>query len=212
MQQILSTIRQAILDGKAKLVAQMVREALESGIEPQVILRGGMIAAMEEIGRQFETGEVFVPELLISARAMKEGLAVLRPHLVAASVQPVGRVVSGTVKGDIHDIGKNLVAIMLEGAGFEIRDLGVDVGPEKFVEAVRAGGVDIVAISALLTTTMPNMRDTIEALQDAGLRDKVKVIVGGAPLTAEFARQIGADGFAPDANQAVILARSLVGA
>jgi 5-methyltetrahydrofolate--homocysteine methyltransferase len=148
--------------------------------------------------------------MLISARAMQSGLAVLRPHLAKADIKAAGTVVAGTVKGDLHDIGKNLVCMMLEGSGFEIRDLGTDVSPEKFVEAVRAGGVDLVALSALLTTTMPNMKATIDALNAAGLRENVKVMIGGAPVTDSYAQQIGADGFAPDASRAVALAKSLV--
>ncbi len=157
----------------------------------------------------FEEGEYFVPEMLIAARAMKAGLAILKPMLVDSGVEPVGKVAVGTVKGDLHDIGKNLVAMMLEGAGFEIVDLGTDVTPEQFVAAVK-DGVDLVGLSALLTTTMPSMEATIKAIEAAGLRDQVKVMIGGAPVTAEYARQIGADGFAPDASQAVTLAKSLI--
>jgi 5-methyltetrahydrofolate--homocysteine methyltransferase len=187
-----------------------VQQALDAGLDPQVILNDGMVSAMSEVGRLFEEEEYFVPELLISARAMQAGLAVLKPCLVKADYQPVAKVVAGTVKGDQHDIGKNLVCMMLEGASFEIVDLGADVSPEKFVEAVRSSGASIVAMSALLTTTMPNMKATIEALKNAGLRERVKVMVGGAPLTSQYAEQIGADGFAPDASRAVILAKSLV--
>jgi 5-methyltetrahydrofolate--homocysteine methyltransferase len=170
-----------------------------------------MVAAMAEVGRLFEEGEYFVPEMLIAARAMQSGLAVLKPRLAAADVKSSGKVIAGTVKGDLHDIGKNLVCMMLEGAAFEIVDLGSDVSPEKFVEAVRTTGADIVAMSALLTTTMPYMKVTIEALKAAGLRDKVKVMVGGAPLTDQYAREIGADGYSSDASRAVALAKSLVG-
>jgi 5-methyltetrahydrofolate--homocysteine methyltransferase len=169
-----------------------------------------MVAAMAEVGRLFEEGEYFVPEMLIAARAMQHGLAVLKPHLASANVKSQGKVVAGTVKGDLHDIGKNLVCMMLEGAAFEIVDLGSDVTPEKFVEAVRSTGADVICMSALLTTTMPNMKTTIEALKVAGLRDKVKVMVGGAPLTDQYAREIGADGYAADASRAVALAKSLL--
>jgi 5-methyltetrahydrofolate--homocysteine methyltransferase len=164
---------------------------------------------MAEVGRLFEIGEYYVPEMLISARAMQFGLAVLKPHLKEANVQAAGKVAIGTVKGDLHDIGKNLVAMMLEGAGFEIVDLGTDVAPEKYVAAVQAGA-NLVALSALLTTTMPNMKAVIEGLKAAGLRDKAKVMIGGAPVTDSYAAQIGADGYAPDASRAVNLAKSLV--
>ena len=169
-----------------------------------------LIAPMVEVGRLFEENEYFIPEMLIAARAMQGGLAILKPFLVDTDVKPTGKVVAGTVRGDLHDIGKNLVCMMLEGASFEIQDLGVDVSPKKFVNAVRAGGVDIVAMSALLTTTMPGMKGTIEALKVAGLRDKVRVIIGGAPVTDAYAQEIRADGYAPDASQAVRLARSLI--
>ena len=170
-----------------------------------------MIAAMKEVGRLFEEGDYFVPEMLIAARAMQAGMALLKPHLLSSEVKSAGRVAIGTVKGDLHDIGKNLVALMLEGAGFEVIDLGVDVPPEKFVDAITNSGADIVAFSALLTTTMPNMKVTIDAIQAAGLRDKVKVIIGGAPVTQAYADQIGADGYSADASRAVSLAKSLMG-
>ncbi len=171
-----------------------------------------MVPAMDEVGRRYECGDYFLPEMLISARAMKEALAILRPRLIATDVKPAGRVVAGTVKGDLHDIGKNLVCMMLEGAGFEVTDLGVDVAPEKFVDAVRQGGVNLIALSALLTTTLPNMRVTIEQLKAQGLREKVGVMVGGAPVNDKLATEIGADGYAEDAAGAVALARRLVGA
>lgn len=212
MEPLVNEIFSNILDGQHKVVEAKVQEALDSGIDPKVILDEGMIAAMAEVGRLFESGEYFVPEMLIAARAMKAGLAILKPHLVQANVKSTGKVVIGTVQGDLHDIGKNLVGMMLEGAGFEILDLGTDVSPEKFVEAVKSAEVDILALSALLTTTMPNMKATIEALKQAGGRDQIKVIVGGAPLTDQYARQIGADGFAPDASRAVVLAKSLLAA
>jgi 5-methyltetrahydrofolate--homocysteine methyltransferase len=169
-----------------------------------------MIAAMAKVGQLFEEGEYYVPEMLVSARAMQSGLAILKPLLKEAKVASAGRVAIGTVKGDLHDIGKNLVAMMLEGAGFEIKDMGTDVAPEKFVEAVKTGGVDVVALSALLTTTMTNMKVTVEALKQAGVREKVKVIIGGAPVTDSYAQQIGADGYAPDASKAVSLAKGLL--
>jgi 5-methyltetrahydrofolate--homocysteine methyltransferase len=210
MDPIFQPIYDNILAGNAEEVKQGVAAALNSGIDPDRILNEAMIFAMGEVGRLFEEGEYFVPEMLISARAMQAGLAVLKPILVAGNFKPVGKVVIGSVKGDLHDIGKNLVSMMLEGAGFEIIDLGADVTPDKFVEAVKTTGADIVAMSALITTTMPSMKVTIEALKSSGIRDQVKVMVGGAPLTENYARDIGADGYSPDASRAVVLARSLV--
>jgi 5-methyltetrahydrofolate--homocysteine methyltransferase len=199
-----------ILEGQHKQVVVDVQAALDAGANPVVLLNEGMIAAMAEVGRLFEVGEYYVPEMLISARAMQAGLGILKPLLKEADVKPAGKVIIGTVKGDLHDIGKNLVAMMLEGAGFEIKDMGTDVTPEKFVDEVKGGNVDIVALSALLTTTMPNMKATIDALKAAGVREKVKVIIGGAPVTDSYAQQIGADGYSPDASRAVNLAKSLV--
>jgi 5-methyltetrahydrofolate--homocysteine methyltransferase len=210
MEPVISEIFEAILEGQQKKAIEKVNQALAENVDPSVILNEGMVKAMAEVGRLFEEGEYFVPEMLIAARAMQSGLAILKPHLAQADVKSSGKVVAGTVKGDLHDIGKNLVAMMLEGAAFEIVDLGSDVSPDKFVEAVRSTGADIVAMSALLTTTMPNMKTTIEALEAAGLRDKVKVIVGGAPLTPEYAKQIGADGYAADASRAVALAKTMI--
>jgi 5-methyltetrahydrofolate--homocysteine methyltransferase len=212
MEALLQAIYDGIIDGNKDQVTAKVQEALDNGLPPETILNQGMVAAMAEVGRLFEEGEYLVPEMLVAARAMQAGLALLKPKLVQADVKAAGKVVAGTVKGDLHDIGKNLVCMMLEGASFEIIDLGSDVSPERFVEAVQAYQADIVAMSALLTTTMPNMKVTIDALKAAGLRDKVKVMVGGAPVTPEFAREIGADGTAPDASQAVTLAKSLIGA
>ena len=200
----------SILEGNAEGVKQGVNEALTAGFDPSSILNEAMIKAMGEVGRLFEEGEYFVPEMLISARAMQTGLAILKPHLVSGNYQPLGKVVIGTIKGDLHDIGKNLVSMMLEGAAFEIVDLGTDVSPEKFIEAIKNSHADILAMSALLTTTMSNMKITIDALKAAGIRDQVKVMVGGAPLTENYAREIGADGYSPDASKAVVLARSLV--
>ncbi len=205
-------VYEAILTGDQHAAREAVEQALAEGAAPGDILNEGMIAAMAEVGRLFEEEEYFVPEMLISARAMKEGLAVLKPRLVTDAVASAGTVAAGTVKGDMHDIGKNLVCTMLEGAGFEVIDLGVDVPPERFVETVRERGAGIVAMSALLTTTMPSMRATIEALEAAGLRQRVRVMVGGAPVTEAYARQIGADGYSTDASRAVALARSLAAA
>jgi 5-methyltetrahydrofolate--homocysteine methyltransferase len=206
----LEKIFEGILDGNANQVTTEIQKALDAGINPADILNQGMIAAMGEVGRLFEEGEYFVPEMLIAARAMQRGLEVLKPHLSAEDVHSPGRVAIGTVKGDLHDIGKNLVAMMLEGAAFEIIDLGTDVSPERFIQAVKENGAQIIAMSALLTTTMPNMKNTIEALKEAGIRDQVKVIIGGAPVTQTYADQIGADGYAEDASRAVAKARSLM--
>ena len=209
MEPILQEIYDGILNGESKTVEAKVRVALENKMNPKEILDQGMVSAMAEVGRRFEVGEFYVPEMLISARAMQAGLAVLKPHLKDANITNTGKVAVGTVKGDLHDIGKNLVAMMLEGAGFEILDLGTDVDPEKFVAA--ADQVDVVALSALLTTTMPNMKVTIEALKSSGKRGKVKVIIGGAPVTEAYAQQIGADGYAPDASRAVSMTKALLG-
>ena len=204
----LDEIYDAIIDGDKATAVKWVEAALEAGISASEILQDGMIVAMDEVGRLFEEGEIFVPEMLVAARAMKAGLELLRPHLVKSGIKPIGTVVLGTVAGDMHDIGKNLVGMMLEGAGYEIIDLGIDVAPEKFVEAIEQGN-SIIGMSALLTTTMPSMDRTIKAIKEAGLRDQVKIVVGGAPVTAEFAQQIGADGYADDASQAVALVKSL---
>ena len=211
MDEKLKAIYDGIIEGDHKAVGANVRAALDAGFAPGVVLNESMVAAMAEVGRLFEEGEYFVPEMLISARAMKEGLSVLRPVLAQNDVRPVGKVAIGTVKGDLHDIGKNLVAMMLEGAAFEIVDLGSDVSAEKFVDAVKSQGVNVIAMSALLTTTMVNMKGVIEALSTAGLRDQVKVMIGGAPVTENYARDIGADGYAADASRAATLAKTLVG-
>jgi 5-methyltetrahydrofolate--homocysteine methyltransferase len=211
MEPILKEIYDGVMSGSAAEVPVKVNAALAAGIPPATILNEGMIAAMNTVGKLFEEGEFFVPEMLISARAMQAGLAVLKPKLALADIKATGRVVAGTVKGDLHDIGKNLVCMLLEGAGFEVIDLGTDVTPEKFIEVIKEGKADIVALSALLTTTMPNMRATIEGLKAAGLREKAKVMIGGAPVTQNYADQIGADGYAPDASRAVALAKSLMG-
>jgi 5-methyltetrahydrofolate--homocysteine methyltransferase len=204
------SIYKSILDGDQVSTKQLVHQAIESGVAPASILQDGMIAAMAEVGRLYEAGEYYVPEMLISARAMQTGLAILKPFLQETNVSSTGKVVIGTVKGDLHDIGKNLVAMMLEGAGFEVIDLGSDVTPEKFVEAVKREKPDVIAMSALLTTTMLNMNTTLEALREAGIRDSVKVMIGGAPVTDEYAEQIAADGFADDASKAVSMAKKLI--
>ena len=210
MQSELETLYDNIVDGEMAQAPVDVQAALDVGISAGEILQVGMIPAMQEVGELFEEGEFYVPEMLIAARAMQEGLTVLKPHLVASGVDPVGKVVIGTVQGDMHDIGKNLVTMMMEGAGFEVIDLGVDVNPQTFIDAVQANKPQVVAMSALLTTTMPKMKVTIDAFREAGVLDSVKVMVGGAPVTAEFAEKIGADGFAADAGQAASLARSFL--
>jgi 5-methyltetrahydrofolate--homocysteine methyltransferase len=210
MKMVLNSLFDAIVDGDATRAQDLVQQALDNSLPASLILNEAMISAMNHVGKLYEEGEFFVPEMLVSARAMQAGLALLKPRLIESGVKAVGKVAIGTVKGDLHDIGKNLVAMMLEGAGFEVKDLGADVAPQKFAEAISAENVDIVAFSALLTTTMPNMIATIEAIRQAGLREKVKIMIGGAPLTQDYAIQIGADGYAPDASRAVSLAQSLV--
>ena len=203
----LSKLYDAVLNGDQKTAVAVTQEALAEGRDPMELITQYMVPAMDEVGRRFECEEYFVPELLLSARAMKGSLELLRPLLAASGTEPAGRVVIGTVKGDLHDIGKNLVASMLEGGGFEVIDLGADVSPERFIEAVREKKARIVALSALLTVTMPSMKKTIEALKEAGVREQVKVMVGGAPVTPQFAEEIGADGFGENATAAVALAR-----
>jgi len=210
MNQILQAILDGVLEGDRTTVQEKVQEALGAGLAPATILNESMIAAMAEVGHRFEIGEYFVPEMLISARAMKEGLAILKPRLLEAKVEPIGKVVLGTVKGDLHDIGKNLVGMMLEGAGFQVSDLGTDVAPDRFVAAAQEQQPQIIGLSALLTTTMPSMKATIEALQAAGARSQVKVMIGGAPVTEKYADEIGADAFAPDASSAATRARALL--
>jgi 5-methyltetrahydrofolate--homocysteine methyltransferase len=206
----LKAIYDGVVEGDNASVQENVQGALEAGSGASAILNEALIPAMAEVGRLFEEGEYFVPEMLISARAMKGAMATLKPHLQRDEVKFAGTVVIGTVKGDLHDIGKNLVSLMLEGAGFQVKDLGSDVTSEKYIEAVREADANIVAMSALLTTTMVNMKATIDALTEAGLREKVKVMIGGAPVTDSFAKQIGADGYAPDASRAVAIAKMLV--
>jgi len=207
----LTEIYDYVIDGDASQVQTGVKEALAQGVAAEVILNQALIGAMNEVGRRFEEGEFFVPEMLVAARAMQAGLALLKPQLVESGVKAAGKVAIGTVKGDLHDIGKNLVAMMLEGAGFEVRDLGVDVTPETFIKAAQ-DGADVIGMSALLTTTMNNMQSTLQALQAAGLREQVKVIIGGAPVTGEFAHKIGADAYAPDASSAVRIVNQLLSA
>jgi len=206
----LSALAENLINGKAQEVAELTRKALDDGVPPGEILNGGLIKGMGVVGERFKNNEFYVPEVLIAARAMHAGMDILKPALAESGVKPIGRVLLGTVKGDLHDIGKNLVAMMLEGAGFEVIDLGIDVPPEKFVEAVKAGG-DVIAMSALLTTTMTAMKTTLDALEEAGVKDKIKTMIGGAPVTQNYADEIGADGYARDAASAADKAKELMG-
>jgi len=211
MSNVLNELADKLYAGDAKSVPVLVQSALDQGLTPAQVLNDGLVAGMDRVGVDFRNGEIFVPEVLVAARAMHAGMNILRPLLVQSHVASAGKVVLGTVAGDLHDIGKNLVGMMLEGSGFEIIDLGIDTPPGKFADAVKTHQPHLVAMSALLTTTMPGMKRTIDALTQAGVRANVKVIVGGAPVTETFAREIGADGYAPDAASAVELARALVG-
>ncbi len=208
---VLEDIASKLYAGDADEVASLVQKALDQDMKPEEILSGGLIAGMDEVGKDFKAGDLFVPEVLIAARAMHAGMGVLRPLLAESDMPSAGKYLIGTVQGDLHDIGKNLVKMMIEGAGFETVDLGTDVQPQAFVEAVREHQPEIVGMSALLTTTMVNMKATIEALEEAGLRDSVKIMIGGAPVTAAYAEEIGADAYAPDAASAVDVARGFVG-
>ena len=205
--QDLKPLYEAVLTGDAKTARSFTEQALAVGVEPLKLVNEAMVPAMDEVGRRFECNDYFVPELLLSARAMKSALELVRPLLAKSGVQPVARVVIGTVKGDLHDIGKNLVAAMFEGGGFEVIDLGVNVTPEKFIETVKAKNANIVAMSALLTTTMPAMKTTIDAFKQAGVREQVKILIGGAPITQKYANEIGADGYSDNAPAAVAVAR-----
>jgi 5-methyltetrahydrofolate--homocysteine methyltransferase len=211
METILQKLFDAVLEGDFDGVETNVTAALEAGLDPNAILNDGMIAAMREVGVRFEAGEYYVPEMLIAARAMQSGMVLLKPHLQKTEQKSNGRVLMGTVKGDLHDIGKNLVGLMLEGAGYEIIDLGVDVPAEEFVKKAIELKPDVIGMSALLTTTMASMKTTLDALDAAGLRKNIKVIVGGAPVTDTYAQQIEADGFSPDASRAVNLVNELLG-
>ena len=208
--EILTKIGQALTKGDRNAVGKLTKEALDKGLDVKTILEDGLIASMYAIGEKFKNNEIFIPEVLIAAKAMHSGIAVLEPLFAASGIKPAGKVVIGTVKGDLHDIGKNIVSMMLKGACFQILDLGIDVPPGKFVEIVQAKGADIIAMSSLLTTSMGAMKDTIRLLKESGLRDKVKIIVGGAPVTQNFADSIGADGYAKDAATAVDKAKELL--
>jgi len=211
MKQI-EALREAIITGNKNVAVELTRQILDESVDPQSLIDEAMLPAMDEVGRRFEEDEYFVPELLLSARAMKSALELISPLLSETSAAKKGCIVIGTVQGDLHDIGKNLVSAMLEGAGFDVVDLGSDVSPEMFVEAVEEKGANLVGLSALLTVTMPSMRSTIEALETAGLRDRVKILVGGAPLSTDHAEEIKADAYADNATAAVRAARELVGA
>ncbi len=208
----LEKLHEAVIEGNWKSAAGATNAALADGVAALTIVTECLVPAMDEVGRRFECEEYFVPEMLLSARAMKASMEIVRPLIAATGAEPVGRVVIGTVKGDLHDIGKNLVASMLEGGGFEVIDLGADVSPERFIEAAAARRANLVALSALLTVTMPSMKTTIDAFQAAGLRETVKIMVGGAPVTQRYADAIGADGYSESAGAAVALARKLVAA
>ncbi|MBC7329180.1 corrinoid protein [bacterium] len=211
MTEVLNALKEAVIVGNANAAKELTEKALAENIPAKTILDDALIPGMMVVGEKFKNNEYYVPEVLIAARAMYAALDLLRPILSQSDIEPIGTVVIGTVKGDLHDIGKNLVRMMLEGGGFKVIDLGVDVAPEKFIEAIKENNAQILAMSALLTTTMPSMKITIDALKEAGLRDKVKVMVGGAPVTQQWADEIGADGYAPDAASAVDKAKELIG-
>ena len=206
----LQEIADNLIKGQAKKVSELTIVAIEEGIEPAKILNEGLIAGMDVVGQKFKACEFYVPEVLIAARAMKGAMEILKPKLLESGVKPIAKIAIGTVKGDLHDIGKNLVSMMLQGAGFEIVDLGVDVTSEKFIEAIKTEEVSIIGMSALLTTTMPSMKDTIEAIKEAGIRDKVKVIIGGAPVSQSYSDEIAADGYATDAASAVEISKKVL--
>ena len=210
MESNIKSVYESVINGEMQATANKVQIALDSGLSANNILQNGLISAMGEVGKLFEEGEFFVPEMLISANSMKFGLNLLRPYLVAEDVQPLGKVLLATVQGDLHDIGKNLVGMMLEGGGFEVIDMGIDVKPEELIEAVKEHKPHIVGLSALLTTTMVNMKTAITMMEDAGVRDSVKIIIGGAPVTQDYANQVGADGFGKDASEAANLAKRLM--
>ena len=207
---VLEQISENLMKGKANEVKDLVQQALDADTNPAAILNEGLLSGMGIIGERFKNNEVYVPEVLIAARAMKAGMEILQPKLASAGVQPVGTAVVGTVKGDLHDIGKNLVSMMLEGAGFKVVDIGIDVAPEKFVEAATENGAGVIGVSALLTTTMTNMKAVVEAVKGSSLAGVTKVMVGGAPVTQAFCDEIGADGYAPDAASAADLAKAFV--
>ena len=207
---VLKDIAEKLYDGDDQVVAELVQSALDQGVKPAEVLDNGLLAGMDRVGEDFRDDILFVPAVLVAARAMHAGMDVLRPFLSSGDIKLAGKVMIGTVEGDLHDIGKNLVAMMLEGNGFEVVDLGTDVSPERFVEAIKKEEPDILGLSALLTTTMASMKRTVETLTEAGVRENVKVIIGGAPVTSDFAQEIGVDGYAPDAGSATDLVRKLL--
>ncbi len=208
---LLTDLKESVINGDEKKVIECTQKALDEGIDLERILNDGFIPGMDVVGSKFQANEIYVPEMLISAKAMKAGMKILEPLLTEAGVEPIGKVVIGTVMGDLHDIGKNLVAMMLEGGGFEVIDAGVDVTPQKFMDLVKENKPDILGLSALLTTTMGEIKNVIDAFKENGLRDDIKIMVGGAPLTDDYAKEVGADGYSPDAASAVDLAKELLG-
>lgn len=206
----LKNLYDAIVAGNLELSISTTKSAIDDGVDPQIIIKDFMIPAMDKIGGMFEDCDVFIPELLLAARAMKGSLALIQPLLTAGGAESKGKIIIGTVRGDLHDIGKNIVGSMLEGAGFQVINLGNDVSPQKFIDGIKIHNPQIVAMSALLTTTMITMETIVNAIREAGLRDKVKIMIGGAPVTANFSSKIGADGYSDNANGAVKLARELV--
>ena len=207
----LNAIAENLFNGKADKVKELVQAAVDEGLGPEEILKNGLIKGMNKVGGKFKANEIYVPEVLIAARAMHAGMSILEPLLAEAGVEPLGKIAIGTVKGDLHDIGKNLVVMMLKGAGFKVEDVGIDVSAEKFVQVVKEKNLHLVGLSALLTTTMPSMKDVVEALKKEGLDGSVKTMIGGAPVTQSYADEIGADGYAPDAASAVDKAKELLG-
>ena len=206
----LNAITEALIGMDVNKVEALVKEALDQKVPAKEILDKGLITGMDIVGERMEKGEMFIPEVLMSAKAMSGAVEILKPHLAEGDISAVGKVVIGTVKGDLHDIGKNLVVMMLESAGFEVHNLGVDISPEAFVEAIKEKNPDVLGLSALLTTTMSMMKETIDAVKESGLRDGIKIIIGGAPVNQDFADQVGADGYAPDAGSATKLAKALL--
>jgi 5-methyltetrahydrofolate--homocysteine methyltransferase len=211
MAEVLEQLAKELFAGNAKGVAELTNKALAEGLKPSEVLNSGLIKGMSEVGVKFKANEIYVPEVLIAARAMKAGMEILKPKLAESGVEPVAKMIIGTVKGDLHDIGKNLVAMMMEGAGFEIIDLGIDVPAEKFIQAMKDNKPQVVGMSALLTTTMVQIKENIKAFNDAGVRSNVKVLIGGAPVTQKFTDEVGADGYAPDAASAVDKTKELLG-
>jgi 5-methyltetrahydrofolate--homocysteine methyltransferase len=208
---VLEDLKESVINGNEKKVIEYTQKALDEGVDLEKILNDGFIPGMDVVGSKFQANEIYVPEMLISAKAMKAGMKILEPLLTEAGVEPIGKVVIGTVKGDLHDIGKNLVAMMLEGGGFEVVDAGVDVTPQKFMDLVKENKPDILGLSALLTTTMSEIKNVIDSFKENGLRDDIQIMVGGAPLNEDYAKEVGADGYSPDAASAVLVAKKLLG-